>query len=187
MKDKHAAFKFFWFLFPFSVHFWFMIIFNFPPKASDCLTVCQSIRPPDRLIQAAWGTHGSGGVAVAAIGLHTLALGIQARVHQAVGPTSACGTWAGQQAGGRALAPSVPWRHHGKLVGARACAIIQVGVGLEVLRLVVRVGRRQVGVISRGGWHAQATDASAGGVGRVWEGPGVVHAGVWEARVSQRW
>lgn len=44
---------FFWFLFSFSVHFWFMIIFDFPPEASDCLTVCQSIRPPDRLIQAA--------------------------------------------------------------------------------------------------------------------------------------
>lgn len=33
-------------------------------------------------------------------------------------------------------------------------------------------------MVSRGGRHAEAADASAGGVGGVREGPGVVHAGV---------
>lgn len=46
------------------------------PAPSYCLAVCQSIRPPDGLIQTARGAHGSGGVAVAAVGLHTLALGV---------------------------------------------------------------------------------------------------------------
>lgn len=41
-------------------------------------------------------------------------------------------------------------------------------------------------MVSRGGWHAEAADAGAGGVGGVGERPGVVHAGVREARVSQR-
>lgn len=36
----------------------------------------QSVRPPDGLIQTARGAHGSGGVAVAAVGLHALALGV---------------------------------------------------------------------------------------------------------------
>lgn len=184
--DKTCSIFYF---FGFSIFFQcssYLVYYHIWLSAPDCLAVYQSIRPPNRLIQAARSTHGSGGVAVAAVGLHALALSIQAQVHQAVGAASACGTWARQQAGGRALAPGVPWCHHGKLVGAGACAVIQVGVGLEVLRLVVRVGRRQVGVISGGGWHAEAADASAGGVGRVGEGPGVVHAGIWEARVSQR-
>lgn len=41
-------------------------------------------------------------------------------------------------------------------------------------------------MVSRRGRHAKAADASAGGVGRVREGPRVVHTGVREARVSQR-
>lgn len=119
------------------IFFLFITLFTFPPAPSDCLAVCQSVRPPDGLIQAARGAHGSGGVAVAAVSLDALALGVKARVHQAVGPSCARGPRAGQQAGGGALAPGVPWRHHGELVGSRACAIIQVGVGLEVLALVV--------------------------------------------------
>lgn len=117
--------------------FLFIILLNLPPAPSDCLAVCQSVRPPNRLIQTARGAHGSWGVAVAAVGLHALALGVQAWVHQAVGPTSTGGPRAGQQAGGGALTPSIPRRNHGELVGARAGAIIQVGVGLEVLSLVV--------------------------------------------------
>lgn len=74
---------------------------------------------------------------MAAVSLHALALGVQARVHQAVGPSGTRGPRAGQQAGGGALAPGVPRRHHGELIGSRACAVIQVGVGLEVLGLVV--------------------------------------------------
>lgn len=74
---------------------------------------------------------------MAAVGFHALALGVQARVHQAVGPSGASGTRAGQQAGGGAFTPSVARCHHGELVGSRACAVIQVGVGLEVLGLVV--------------------------------------------------
>lgn len=74
---------------------------------------------------------------MAAVGLHTLALGVQARVHQAVGPCGARGPRAGQQAGGGALAPGVSRRHHGELVRSRTCAVIQVGVGLEILGLVV--------------------------------------------------
>lgn len=78
IKDKHAAFLFFClFFFSFSVHlFLFITIFTFPPTPSDCLAVCQSVRPPDGLIQTARGAHGSGGVAVAAISLHALALGV---------------------------------------------------------------------------------------------------------------
>lgn len=74
---------------------------------------------------------------MAAVSLHALALGVQAGVHQAVGPSGAASPRAGQQTGGGALAPGVPRRHHGELVGSRACAIIQVRVGLEVLGLVV--------------------------------------------------
>lgn len=183
-KTKHAAF----FLFGFCIFFQcsYLVYYHIWLSAPGCLAVCQLIRPPNGLIQAAWSAHGGGGVAVAAVSLHAFTLGIQAQVHQAVGAAGTCGAWAGQQAGGRALAPGVPRCHHGKLVGARACAVVQVGVGLEVLRLVVGVGRRQVGVVSGGSWHAEATDAGAGGVGRVGEGPGVVHAGVREARVSQR-
>lgn len=40
-------------------------------------------------------------------------------------------------------------------------------------------------MVSRRGRHAEAADASAGGVGRVGESPGVMHAGVREARVGQ--
>lgn len=115
---------------------------------------------------------------MAAVGFHTLVLAVQARVHQAVGPSSTRGPRARQEAGGGALTPGVPWRHHRELVGSGARAVIQVRVGLEVLRLVVCVGGRQVGVVSRGGRHAQAADAGAGGVGRVREGPRVMHAGV---------
>lgn len=138
IKEKHAAFLsfFFAFFFAFSV-FLFIILFTFPPSLhpSDCLAVCQSVRPPDGLVQAARGAHGGGGVAVAAVGLHALALVVQTLVHQTVGPSR--GPGAGQQAGGGALAPSVARRHHGELVGSGACAVIQVGVGLEVLALVV--------------------------------------------------
>ena len=74
---------------------------------------------------------------MAAVGLHTLALGVQAWVHQAVGPSGARGPRTGQQAGWGAFTPSIPRRHHGELVGSRACAVIQVRVGLEVLGLVV--------------------------------------------------
>lgn len=63
---------------------------------------------------------------MAAVGLHALALVVQARIHQAVGPSGARDPRAGQQAGGGALAPRVPRRHHGELVGSRACAVIQV-------------------------------------------------------------
>lgn len=107
------------------------------PAPCDCLGARQSVRPPHGLIQAARGAHGGGGVAVAAVGLHALALVVQPRVHQAVGASGARGPRAGQQAGGGALAPGVPRRHHGELVGSRARAVIQVGVGLEVLALVV--------------------------------------------------
>lgn len=138
---QHFSFFFFvcfWF-FAFSVH----VFVHHPLKPSsltspsDCLAVRQSVRPPDGLIQTARGAHGGGGVAVTAIGLHALALVVQARVHQAVGPSSARGSRARQQAGGGALASGVPRRHHGELVGSRAGAVIQVGVGLEVLALVV--------------------------------------------------
>lgn len=123
---------------------------------------------------------------MAAVGLHPLALGVQARIHQAVCATGARGPRAGQEAGGGALTPGVPWGHHGELVGAGARSVVQVGVGLEVLRLVVGVGRRQVGVVPGRGGHAEAADARAGGVGGVGEGTGVVHARVRETRVRQR-
>lgn len=155
-------------------------------QSSESLALFQSIWPPDGLLQTTRSAHGCRGVAVTAVGFHALVLGVQARIHQAVGPSSACGPWARQEAGGGALTPGVPWRHHRELVRSGARAVIQVRVGLEVLRLVVCVGGRQVGVVSRGGRHAQAADASAGGVGRVREGPRVMHAGVWEARVCQR-
>lgn len=74
---------------------------------------------------------------MAAVGLHALALGAQAGVHQAVGPSGARCSRAGQQAGWGAFTPGVPRCHHGELVGSRTCAVIQVGVGLEVLGLVV--------------------------------------------------
>lgn len=74
---------------------------------------------------------------MAAIRLHAFTLAAQTRVHQAVGPSGARGPRAGQQTGGRALASSVSWGHHGELVGARACAVVQVGVGLEVLALII--------------------------------------------------
>lgn len=115
---------------------------------------------------------------MAAVSLYALALGVQARIHQAVCAAGAGGPRTGQKAGGGALTPGVPRGHHGELVGAGARAVIQVGVGLEVLRLVVRVGRRQVGVVSGRGRHAEAADAGAGGVGGVGEGTGVVHARV---------
>lgn len=115
---------------------------------------------------------------MAAVGLHALALGVQAWIHQAVCSSGACGPRTGQKAGRGALTPSVPRGHHGELVGAGARAVIQVRVGLEVLRLVVSVGWRQVGVVSGRGRHAEAADAGAGGVGGVGEGTRVVHARV---------
>ena len=142
-----------------------------------------SVGPPHRLIHAAGGAHGRGRVAVAAVGLHAVALVVEARVHQAVGPR---GPGAGEQAGGGALAPAVPGGHHGELVGAGSRAVVQVGVGLEVLGLVAGVGRGQVGVVPGRGRHAETPDAGAGGVGGVGEGPRVVHAGVREAGVGQR-
>ena len=120
---------------------------------------------------------------MAAVRLHALALVVEARVHQAVGPR---GPGAGEQAGGGALPAAIPGGHHGELVGAGARAVVQVGVGLEVLGLVAGVGRRQVGVVPGRGRHAEAPDAGAGGVGGVGEGPRVVHAGVREAGVGQR-
>lgn len=149
------------------------------------LSLCQSIGPPDGFIQATGGVHGRGGVAVAAISLYALALGVQARIHQAVCARGARGSWTGQKASGGALTASVPRGHHGELVGAGARAVIQVRVGLEVLRLVVRVGRWQVGVVSGWGRHAEAADARAGGVGGVGEGSGVMHARVRETRIRQ--
>lgn len=96
IKDKHAAFLFFFVCFffqcsAFFVHHPLDFCSLTSPAPSDCLAICQSVRPPDGLIQAARGTHGRGGVAVAAVGLHALTLGVQARVHQAVGPSSARG------------------------------------------------------------------------------------------------
>lgn len=138
---QHFYFFLFVFFFSFSVQLFFVhhpLYFScLSPAPSDCLAVCQSVRPPDGLIQAARSTYGRGGIAVAAVGLHAIALGVQARIHQAVGPSGARGPRTGQQAGWGALAPSIPWCHHGELVGSRACAVIQVRVGLEVLGLVV--------------------------------------------------
>lgn len=169
-----------------NISFLFIISFDVPAVPSDFLSLCQSVRPPDGLIQAAGGVHGRGGVAVAAISLYALGLAVQARIHQAVCACGARGPRTGQEASGGALAASVARGHHGELVGAGARAVIQVGVGLEVLRLVVGVGRRQVGVVSGRGRHAEAADAGAGGVGGVGEGSGVMHARVGEARVGQR-
>lgn len=67
-----------------SITFLFIIRFDFPAVPSDFLSLCQSIRPPDGLIKATGGVHGRGGVAVAAISLYALTLGVQARIHQAV-------------------------------------------------------------------------------------------------------
>lgn len=91
---------------------------------------------------------------MAAVGVHPLTLVAQAGVHQTI--AGGRDPRAGQQAGGRALAPGPPWGHHGELVGAGACAIVEVvgrGVGLEVavLALVAGVRRGQVGVVAGGG------------------------------------
>lgn len=72
---------------------------------------------------------------MAAVRLHPFALAAQTGIHQAVGPSR--GPRAGQQAGGGALASSVARGDHGELIGARARAVVQVRVGLEVLALVV--------------------------------------------------
>lgn len=156
-----------------------------------------SVGPPDRLVHAAWGSHGGGRVAVAAIGVHAIGLAAQTGVaHQATTATACrCPSAGAQHAGGWALAGASPWAwyaaaacstrwHHGELVGAWTSAVVEVvrrGVGLKVgaLVLVAWVGWRQVGVVA--GWgHAQATDGRTRWVG-VSEGPGVVHMGVWEA------
>lgn len=79
IEDKHAAFLFFCLFFFFqcsSFFFLFITLFTLLPAPLDCLAVCQSVRPPDGLIQTARGAHGSGGVAVASVSLDTLALGV---------------------------------------------------------------------------------------------------------------
>lgn len=58
IKDKHAAFLFFCLFFFLSVFIFFVHHpLYFPsltsPAPSDCLAVCQSVRPPDGLIQTA--------------------------------------------------------------------------------------------------------------------------------------
>lgn len=169
-----------------SASFWLL-----PEGAKD---LCASVGSPDRLIHPARGAHGRGGVAVAAVRVHAVALRAQARAHQVV-PRR--GARAGRQhAGGRALAPG----HHGELVGARGRPVVQVvgrGVGLEGPALVLRgagVGGRQVGVVEAGGGrhgaHADAPDARGRRGGRVGEGgghgAGVMHPRVGEARLGQR-
>lgn len=71
-------------IFVIGITFLFIIRFAVPAVPSDFLSLCQSIRPPDGFIQATGGAHGRGGVAVAAVGLYAFALGVQARIHQAV-------------------------------------------------------------------------------------------------------
>lgn len=68
----------------YSVFWLFIIRSDVPAVIFDFLPLCQSIRPPDGFVQATRGVHGRGGVAVAAVGLHALALGVQAWIHQAV-------------------------------------------------------------------------------------------------------
>lgn len=59
----------------------YLVYYNILLSAPGWGAVCQSIRPPNGLIQTARSAHGGRGVAVAAVGLHTFALGIQAQVH----------------------------------------------------------------------------------------------------------
>lgn len=137
----------------------------------------RSVGPPHRLLQAR-GWHVGGRVAVAALGLHHVALAGQAGVEQR-GARGRVG--AGRQdARGRSLAA-----HHGELVGAGGRAVVQVvggRAGLEGPGLGLRgawVGRRQVGVVARGRAHGRHADADARRDGRrVGEGARVVHARV---------
>lgn len=111
-------------------------VFSFVWDPLEHFSLClESVRPPHGLVQTS--RHGCGGVTVAAVCLHTFTLAAQTRVHQAVGPSGARGPRAGQQTSGRALASAVSWGHHGELIGARSCAVVQVGVGLEVLALII--------------------------------------------------
>lgn len=138
-----------------------------------------SVGPPHGLLQARGGRHVGGGVAVAALGLHHVALVREAGVEQR---GAGGGVGAGRQdARRRALAA-----HHGELVGAGRGAVVQVvggRAGLEWAALRLRragVGRRQVGVVARGRAHGRHADADARGDWRrgVGEGAWVVHAGV---------
>lgn len=163
-----------------------------------------SVGPPHGLVHAAGCAQGSGRVAVAAVGLHTITLATQAGVHEvASGDRGGAAGAGGQHAGGGAVAPAAAG-HHGELVGAGGRAVVQVvggRVGLEGPALVLRgprVGRREVGVVEAAGGrhagHAEAADACARGRGAVGEGgrhgPGVMHPGVREAALRegrQRW
>lgn len=149
-----------------------------------------SVRPPDGLVYACRRTHRCGRVAMAAVGIHPVALVTEAGVKQAVvsagGATGSTRRGTGRQhAGGRPVASrsGAAGRNHRELVRAGSGAVIQVvrrGVGLEVgvLVLVARIGRRQVGVVAAGGGHtghAETADSSAGRVSRVGERTRIMH------------
>ncbi|KAL0615652.1 hypothetical protein AAY473_016108 [Plecturocebus cupreus] len=93
-----------------------------------------SVGPPHGLLQARGGRHVGGGVAVAALGLHHVALVREAGVEQR---RAGGGVGAGRQdARRRALAA-----HHGELVGAGRSAVVQViggRAGLERAALRLR-------------------------------------------------
>lgn len=132
---------------------------------------------------------------MAAVSFDAITLVGQAGVHEVVSrPGAGAG---GEHAGGGAL----PTGHHGELVGTGGSAVVQMvrgGVGLEGPTLVLggaRVGRGEVCVVKAGSrrhaGHANAANASGGGVGCVGEGcrhgprvmhPGVGKPGLWEAR-----
>lgn len=140
-----------------------------------------SVGPPHGLLEARGRRHVGGGVAVAALGLHHVALAREAGVEQR---RTGGGVGAGRQdARRRPLAAD-----HGELVGASRGAVVEVvggRAGLEgaALRLRrARVGRRQVRVVACGRAHGRHADADARRDGRrgVGEGAGVVHARVWD-------
>lgn len=122
------------------------------PAARSARAQPHSVGPPHGLLEARGGRHVGGGVAVAALSLHHVALVREARVEQ-------------RRAGGRVGAgrQDAWWRalaaHHGELVGACRRAVIQVvgwRAGLERAALCLRragVGRWQVRVVARGRAH----------------------------------